>query len=639
MTRPDGTVLSVSLGEEFRAVLDLTPVAVAMTRQRDGQMLYANPAAAELLGYTVEQLLTSKPAELGIWADASQRQVLLDRFAEHGVVRDFEFVLRHSSGDLRTAITSLFQVEHEGEPCLLGMFYDITARMRLEEELVESRSAAVAASRAKSEFLAAMSHEIRTPLNGVIGVTGVLLQTDLDDEQRRLAEVAQRSGETLLGIVNDVLDFSKIEAGRLELEREDVDVAEVLYDVAELLAPTAEDEGLELVVDIDPAAPALVVGDAGRLRQVILNLAGNAVKFTHHGHVVLRLRTLDAQLCVEVEDTGIGIAPDVIDSLFDAFTQADLSTTRTFGGTGLGLAISRRLARMMGGDIGCRSQLGQGSTFWFTAPLPTRAPAPDSHELEGVRALLVDRQELSASVLRDQLSAWGVAVTSVADVPAALAALDEGTDLADVVVLRLRRNEAAELGARLSSLATAGPPLLVLSTRSETAHPGVLQLMAPVRPLLLRAAVLSVLRGDQLPSTPRPGWVGARSGRVLVADDNLANRLVAQAMLAPSGYRVDLVENGQQAVSAALSTPYDAVLMDVQMPSMDGYEATRVIREAEQGTGRRTLVIALTAGALAEDSDRALASGMDAYVSKPITIEELHSTLDRFLLATGEGSP
>jgi PAS domain S-box-containing protein len=637
-------VLTVSLGAELRAVLDVTPVAVSMTRRRDGQMLYTNPASSELLGYSVHELLTIGPAQLRIWADPDARQFLLDRFEREGVVHDHEFVLRRKDGQLRTAITSVFPVEHEGEPCLLGMFYDITPRTQLEAELQKSRREAVEASRTKSEFLAAMSHEIRTPLNGVIGMTGLLLQTALTDEQRQYAELAQRSGEALLGIVDDILDFSKIEAGRLDLEQTELDLADVLCDVAELLSPSAEAKGLELAVDIDPRLSTRVLGDATRLRQVLMNLAGNAVKFTHQGHVVLRLRAVGDHVRFEVEDTGIGIAPDVLDSLFEAFTQADRSTTRRFGGTGLGLAISRRLTTMMGGDIGCRSRPGSGSTFWFTARLPPLPTTTDGSELAGHRALVVDDLEVNRSVVQALLAAWGIDVELLdrgdAVLGAVRAAAAERPFTFVITDSHMPGMDGAEVVEALQELPEPRPFAVVLSSRGDAGSLRVrlgdslaAHLTKPLRPTLLREVLSALVRGEPRPSTSRPEPITGRRGRVLIADDNLTNRLVAEAMLSHSGYTVDLVEDGQQAITAALATEYDAVLMDVQMPVVDGYDATRAIREGEAGTGRHTVVIALTAAAMQEDVDKALAAGMDAYVSKPIRLENLHAVMDRHLSA------
>jgi PAS domain S-box-containing protein len=634
--------LQLTLGEELRSVLDVSPVATAISRMSDTFMLYMNRAGLDFFGYTAEEIVGRETGSLGLWADPEQRGDFMERLTNEGVVRNFELRLLRKGGAIRTAITSVFLVELGGATCLLSMFYDITERTELEARLGQASEAALESARTKSEFLAAMSHEIRTPLNGVIGMTGLLLQTDLTAEQRQYAEIARASGETLLGIVDDILDFSKIEAGRLDLEAVEFDLGDLVADVADLLAPTAEAKGLELAVSIDPGTPQRVLGDSTRLRQVLLNLASNATRFTEQGSVVLRARPELDLIRFEVQDTGIGIEPRALSAIFDSFTQADRSTTRRYGGTGLGLAICRRLTAMMGGDIGCRSEVGKGSTFWFTCRLPAAAGAegPASKPLAGRRVLVVDDLEVSLKALRAQLRSWGADVTALSwpeQVVRALREAEREDHPFDVVIADadLPSTGGTPLVVELSQLPEPRPRLLAVTSMAAGARPHphlrgarTAQLTRPVRPSRL-LEVLQELLGDVAAHSPqrRPA-PQQRHGHLLVVDDNATNRIVAEAMLTRRGYTVELVDNGREAVEAVLRGRYDAVLMDCEMPVLDGYAATREIREAE-GDARHTRIVALTAAAMQGDADKALAAGMDAYVTKPITLDRLHEELDR----------
>jgi signal transduction histidine kinase/CheY-like chemotaxis protein len=523
----------------------------------------------------------------------------------------------------------------------------VAERQRANNELATARDAAMESSRLKSDFLATMSHEIRTPMNGVIGLTGLLLSTDLDDRQRQYAEGVQSAGEALLAIINDILDFSKIEAGRLELEVIDFDLVQVIEEAAGLVASAAQRKGLELVTSCPASLPAGVRGDPARLRQILLNLASNAVKFTLEGEVVLRAEVVEAAgedvtVRFEVTDTGIGISEADGRRLFEPFSQADASTTRRFGGTGLGLAISRRLAAAMGGELGFDSVVGQGSTFWLTLALQRQAgagapPAPAA----GGPVLVVDDNESSRTALRQQL---GAGADTAADGVAALEMLRTAAGWGRpyrfaVIDAGMPEMDGMEVARRIAAdPALSATGLVLLLTAAATASrlpcpPGVTCLTKPVRVSQLAEALQATVtapsvRVSSLPAAPPP----ETRGHVLVVEDNASNQLVAVGILRLLGYRADVASDGREALDALDRTQFDAILMDCQMPEMDGFTATREIRRRE-GAGRHTPVIAMTAGASDSDRDQCLSAGMDDFLSKPVKPREIDAMLARWVVA------
>jgi two-component system sensor histidine kinase/response regulator len=655
--------------EKYRVLFERNLAGVFRTTL-DGRILDVNEACSRIFGYASREALLCQPAPT-MYASEADRAVFLKLIQKQKFVANFESQLRRADGSLVWVLENASLTEKENcEGFIEGTLIDITERKRAERDILEAKEAAESANRAKSEFLANMSHEIRTPMNGIVGMTDLALQTNLDDEQRGYLSLVKSSANSLLTVINDILDFSKIEAGKLNLDSVVFDLRETLNEALKTLAVRAHAKGLELLGEVSPEIPDTVTGDPVRIRQILLNLLANAVKFTEKGEIVAEASVLkqdDSALLAHftVRDMGIGIPRDKQRLIFEAFSQADSSTTRKYGGTGLGLTICSRLVQMMGGEIWVESELGKGSTFHFTVRLEKAKDDLPEADLEtmplvlkGRRILAVDDNATNLRILETTLERWGAEVVVESSATQAFRVLQAAAGeskpvdlvLADAQMPQMDGFELAELMRRESSLAAVPIVMLTSSLRhGEAARSYGLGISAyltkPVSQAELQKAALEAMSHG-----PQPSQVGIRREqkpachplftgfkgvdenaskklRILLAEDNAVNQALAIRYIRKLGHEPVVVNNGKEALKAVVKGEFDLVLMDIQMPLMDGLEATAAVREWERKHGGHMPVVAITAHAMEGDRERCLEAGMDEYITKPVTQQTLAAAI------------
>ena len=640
--------------ERYRSVVEQTAEGLFLVEPESGRILESNAAFQNLLGYTPREVLKLTIQDFTVnrheAAELSGTGMSATADSMSG-----ERQYRLKDGSLRIVSTNTSSITYGGRSSFCTVVRDITERKRADEELQRAKEAAEAASQAKSEFLANMSHEIRTPMNGIIGMTELALDTNLTAEQRDYLASVKTSAGSLLTLVNDILDFSKVEAGKLDLEEVEFSLRDTLANTLKPLSLRAHQKGLELAINVSPDVPDALIGDPVRLRQVLVNLIGNAIKFTEQGEIVVQAQIVQRSedgvcLHLSVTDTGIGIEAEKQDQIFKAFTQADGSVTRIYGGTGLGLAISSKLVQMMDGKIWVDSELDRGSTFHFTVRLKAQraSTAPlevTSIELRGMRVLVVDDNVTNQRILEQMLSSWMMKPVVVGSGEAALSTLKAAHDAGEPFRIVLLDAEMPEMdGFTLAEQIRQVPELsavLIMMLTSITGRADVAEsmelgikayLVKPIVESNLFDAIIKALDAtSDVPEATRVHNLSTRGDRpqlrILLAEDNETNQRVAANLLEKHGHSVTVVCNGKEAVAASESESFDLILMDLHMPGMGGLEATGCIRQKEQGTNNHIPIIALTARAMKGDREKCIKAGMDGYISKPIDVDKLFQSI------------
>jgi two-component system sensor histidine kinase/response regulator len=643
--------------ERYRLLAEMAHDAIVFMRRSDARIIEVNRAASDLYGYSRDELLQLTGYDLRTPAAAAvaDSQIPNDRpFSAH-----FETEHRRKDGSVFPVEISMQSAYLDGQHTVVSVIRDVSRWLEAEAGLKAALRQATEASRLKSEFVATMSHEIRTPMNGVLGMTELLLESNLDPEQRQFALTARESAQSLLGVINNILDFSKIEAGKIETEIVEFDVVAQVEGVASMLGRQAHKKGISMMSYVDPLIPARLLGDAMRLRQVLVNLADNAVKFTSQGGVALivdpiSLESDGVRVRFTVRDTGIGIPPAALPGIFEAFRQADGSTTRRFGGTGLGLAISKRLVELMGGQLQVESLEGQGSTFFFHVNLRVAASAPavPRPRLDRLPAVIVDDDVMARDILSRYVNSWGLRTAVAQSADAALAMMLEAAQRREpysiaIIDLRLPHVDGFELARRIRAEPLLQETKLLLVTAFDAPNQGQEAIRAgfsayltkPIRQSELYDAIVAALceTNANAPTEVRADPVSPPHGdRILLVEDNDVNRRVALRQLERLGYSAQCAGDGREALERIAREPYDLIFMDCQMPVMDGFQATREIRKMESRTGKRVPIVAMTANAMAGDREACLSAGMDDYLPKPIALSDVSRILRRWLASARE---
>ena len=635
--------------EQFRNTIASLPAPIAITHIDDGTIPYVNDAFSYLFGFSKDEVIGK--SSIDFYHNPSDREIVMHELRTNNEVHGIETRFKHRDGSTFWAEISMQIINYFGRAAILSSFSDTNERRLAEETLKQAKESAEAAAKAKSDFLANMSHEIRTPMNGVIGMTSLLADTALDEEQQGYVQTIQNSGESLLTIINDILDFSKIESGKLEIEKQPFDLRKSLEEALDLIAPKAYEKGLELLLIYEESVPEWIEGDLTRIRQIIINLLSNAIKFTENGEVLLKVTAKSwqkqKQIQFSVEDTGIGIPQDRMHRLFKSFSQVDSSTTRKYGGTGLGLAISKKLSEMMGGTMWVESKLDVGSRFSFTISAPAVKPKNQKRLrggpsfLAGLHALIIDDNGANRDLLENYCKRWQMSADLVKSAPEGIRAIKQG-GFYDVILLDYQMPEMTGLDMvrYLSEQSISVPPVVLISSissrdlKEDAEKLGVEKFVyKPIKISQLLNTLLEIFsqklatKKNEVKASELSEKIAEQYPlQILLAEDNVVNQKVAIRTLERLGYQIDFVSNGREALHAARDRQYDLILMDVHMPEMDGLEAARKINDKFDAETRPTIA-ALTAGVFQQDRDLCEQAGMHKFLSKPFRIDELISLL------------